>query len=96
MPLLKSYVKEKSPSPPLKKGESDRPSVCSGCQCTSVSWNLRAMVQKEATLLVLRATQAAAIFFYFYAQIWPLRTKKVTYKYIRLWSRKLTFFLLKG
>ena len=65
--LLKSYVKEGSPSP-LKKGESDRPSVCtcSGCQCTSAPWNLRAMVQKEATVLVLRAKQAAAKIFIAY------------------------------
>ncbi len=63
MLLLKSYVKEESPSP--LKGESDRPSVCtcSGCQCTSASRNLRATVQKEATVLVLRIKQAAAIFF---------------------------------
>ncbi len=33
---------------------------------------LRATVQKEATVLVLRAKQAAANFLYFYAQIWPL------------------------
>jgi len=44
-------LKSQSPSP-LKKGESDRPSVCtcSGCQCTSASWNLWATVQKEATV----------------------------------------------
>ena len=36
--------------------------MCSGCQCTSASWNLRATVQKEATVLVLRAKQAAANF----------------------------------
>ena len=64
-------MKEKTSS--LKKVESDRPSVCtcSGCQCMSASWNLRATVQKEATVLVLRATQATK-FFTFYAQIWPL------------------------
>ena len=43
-------MKEKTSS--LKKVESDRPSVCtcSGCQCTSAPWNLRATVQKEATV----------------------------------------------
>ena len=43
-------MKEKTSS--LKKVESDRPSVCtcSGCQCTSAPWNLRAMAQKEATV----------------------------------------------
>ena len=43
-------MKEKTSS--LKKVESDRPSVCtcSGCQCTSASWNLWATVQKEATV----------------------------------------------
>ena len=55
-------MKEKTSS--LKKVESDRPSVCtcSGCQCTSASWNLWATVQNEATVLVLRAKQAAANF----------------------------------
>ena len=38
--------------------------TCSGCQCTSASWNLRATVQKEATVPVLRAKQAAAIFYF--------------------------------
>ena len=63
-------MKEKTSSPPLKKVESDRPSVCtcSGCQCTSAPWNLRATVQKEATVLVLRAKQAAATFLLFMHQ----------------------------
>ena len=57
-------MKEKTSS--LKKVESDRPSVCtcSGCQCTSATWNLQATVQKEATVPVLRAKQAAAIFYF--------------------------------
>jgi hypothetical protein len=36
------------------------------------AWNLQATVQKEATVLVLRATQTAATFFAFYASKWPL------------------------
>ena len=42
------------------------------CTVCTAPCNLRATVQKEATVLVLRAKQAAATFFASYAPIWPL------------------------
>jgi hypothetical protein len=66
MPLLKSYVKEKSPSPPLQK-------VSLTGQVCAAGVNVRQhpgiyeqrSKKKEATVLVLRAKQTAAKFFCF-------------------------------